>query len=132
MATFRGQDGSATYNAVSIGELRSWEMTGNEVELIDDTVKGDTSRTYKGGLVAPGSAVLNCWLDYVTGQQDVIDFINAGTSTAQSLVLTVDSGKTFTANAICQSYSVNSPEGSSVVDLTLNFQLSGDITVAWA
>jgi hypothetical protein len=132
MATYRGQDGSATYSAISIDELRSWELTGSEIELIDDTVKGDTTRTYKGGLVEPGTATLTGYLDYVTGQQDVIDFINAGTATAASLVLTVDTGKTFTANAICQSYSVNSPEGSSVVEVTFNFKLSGAITPAWA
>jgi hypothetical protein len=112
--------------------VRSWTLNASEVEMIDDTVKGDTSRTFKGGLVSPGTATVVCWLDYVTGQQDVIDYITAGTSTGYSLVLTVDTGKTFTADAISQGFTVSSPEGSSIVEVTYTFQLSGDITVAWA
>jgi hypothetical protein len=132
VATYRGQDGSVTFNAVSIGEVRSWTLNGSEIELIEDTVKGDTTKTYKGGLVESGTATVVCWLDYVTGQQDVIDYVIAGTDTAYSLVLLVESGKSFTGNALCQSYSVTSPEGSSVVEVTLNFKYTAAISVAWA
>jgi hypothetical protein len=52
--------------------------------------------------------------------------------TPYSLVLTVNTGKTFTANAFCQSYAITSPEGSSIVEATFNFKLTGAITPAWA
>ena len=132
MATYRGQDGSVTWGSSSISECRSWAINSPTLDTIEDTVKGDTAKTYKTGLLDPGTATVECYLDYTTGQQDVIDDINAGTGTEASLVLTVDTGKTFTVDAIPLSYSVSSPEGASIVPATFEFRLSGTIVVAWA
>ncbi len=132
MSTFRGQDGSVTWQASSVSECRSWSINSAQLDEIEDTVKGDTSKTFKTGLLDPGTSTVTCYLDYVTGQQDVIDDINAGTGTSASLVLLVDTGKTFTVNAIPLSYSVESPEGASIVPVTFTFRNSGTIVVAWA
>jgi hypothetical protein len=121
-----------TFNAVSIGEVRSWTLNGAEIDQIEDTVKGDSSKTYKGGLVETGTATVVVWLDYVTGQQDFIDLVNSGDDTASTLELVVDTNKKFTGSAFCQSYSASSSEGSSIVEATLNFKFSGAISVSWA
>jgi hypothetical protein len=134
MANFRGQDGSATVASVSIGELRSWSLDGVTIDTIEDTVKGDLHKTYLGGLGDGGSCSFTCYLDYVTGQQDLVDYFAAATpqSAAVAMVLTVDTGKTFSFNAVPQTFSTNSPEGSALVEATFNLKVSGAITVAWA
>ncbi len=132
MANQRGQDGSATVGAVAIDELRSWSMDGVALEIIDDTVKGDTHRTFKGGIGDGGSMSLSCWLDYTTAQQDIIDLINAGTGDAVAFVLLAATGKTFTGNAVPQSYSISSPEGSALTEITLNLKVTGAVGVSWS
>jgi hypothetical protein len=104
------------------------------IDTIEDTVKGDKHKTYLGGLADGGTCTFTCWLDYVTGQQDIIDYFAAATpqSAAVAIVLTVDTGKTFSFNAVPQSMSVNSPEGSALDEVTLNMKVSGAISVAWA
>jgi len=132
MSNFRGQDGSATWGAVSIDEMRSWSLDGVSLEMIDDTVKGDTHRTFKGGLGDGGTLTFTTWVDYATAQQDIIDLINAGTGTAVAFVVLVDTGKTLTGTAVPQSYSIESPEGSSVSTLSMTCKVSGAVGVTWA
>lgn len=132
MANQRGQDGSATIGAISLDELRSWSLDGVTLETIDDTVKGDTHRTFKGGIGDGGTITFTCWLDYTTAQQDIIDLINAGTGDAVAFVLLAATGKTFTGNAVPQSYSIESPEGSALASITLNTKVSGAVGVSWS
>lgn len=132
MANQRGQDGSVTIATVSIDELRSWSFDGVVLEIIDDTVKGDTHRTFKGGLGDGGTMSVSCWLDYATAQQDVIDLINAGTGDAVAFVLLAATGKTFTGNAVPQSYSISSPEGSALAEITLTLKVTGAVGVTWS
>ena len=47
-------------------------------------------------------------------------------------VLTADTGKYFTVSAICQSYSVSSPEGSAVDEITFTFKCTGSVTPGWS
>ena len=132
MANQRGQDGSVTIGAVAFDELRSWSLDGVSLEIIDDTVKGDTHRTFKGGIGDGGTITLVSWLDYATAQQDVIDLINAGTGSAVAFVLLAASGKTFTGNAVPQSYGLESPEGSSLAGMTYVAKVSGAVGVTWS
>ncbi len=132
MANQRGQDGSATIGAISLDELRSWSLDGVALEIIDDTVKGDTHRTFKGGIGDGGTISFTCWLDYTTAQQDVIDLINAGTGAAVAFVLLAASGKTFTGNAVPGSYSISSPEGSALAEITFTMKVSGAVGVTWS
>src|SRR3989304_3782147 len=72
-------DGSATFAAVNIGNLRTWEIdTG--MGVIDTTVKGDKHQAVVGGIVS-GTVTLTALLDYVTGQQDLIDFLETAPPT---------------------------------------------------
>lgn len=133
MATYRGQDGSVTWNSSTILECRSWVINSAQLDTIEDTVKGDTSKTFKTGLLDPGTASVSVYLDYAgTGQGAIIDDIVAGTGTSASLVLVVDTGKNFTVNGIPVSFNASSPEGSSIVETTFEFRLSGAIAVNWA
>ncbi len=132
MANQRGQDGSATYGAVSIDEIRSWSMSGVSLEIIDDTVKGDTHRTFKGGIGDGGTLSFTCWLDYVTAQQDIIDLINAGTGDGVAFVVLAATGKTFTGTAVPMSYDIESPEGSALASITLQCKVTGAVGVTWS
>ena len=132
MANQRGQDGSATFGAVAIDELRSWSLDGVLLETIQDTVKGDTHHTFKGGIGDGGTITFTCWLDYATAVQDIIDLINAGTGDAVAFVLLAATGKTFTGSAVPQSYSMESPEGSALTSVTLVLKVSGAIGVTWS
>ena len=132
MANQRGQDGSATVGAIALDELRSWSLDGVALEIIDDTVKGDTHRTFKGGIGDGGTISYSCWLDYTTAQQDLIDLINAGTGDAVAFVLLAATGKTFTGNAVPQSYSMSSPEGSALTEITFTTKVSGAVGVTWS
>ncbi len=135
MSNFRGQDGACSYAAVSFGELRNWSLDGVTVETIDDTVKGDSVRTHKAGLGDGGTATITCWLDYVTAQQDIIDHINTPSGIPAggvAIILTADTGKEFTFNAIPTSYSSNSPEGSALVEASFTLKVTGAVSVTWA
>ena len=132
MANQRGQDGSVTIGAVAYDELRSWSLDGVSLELIDDTVKGDTHRTFKGGIGDGGTITIVTWLDYATAVQDVIDFINAGTGAAVAFELLAATGKKFTGNAVPGSYNAESPEGSALDPCTLTMKVSGAVAVTWA
>jgi len=132
MANYRGQDGSATWGGVSIDELRAWRLDGVTLDIIEDTVKGDTHKTFKGGLGDGGTVTFTGWIDYATAQQDIIDLINAGTGAAVAFVLTVDTGKTFTGNAVPQSYSIESPEGSALASVTITGKVSDAVGVTWS
>lgn len=134
MATFRGQDGSATVDATAVGELRDWSLDGVEIEQMDDTVKGDTHRTGKGGIANSGSARFTCWLDYGdAGQAKVIDYFSGTPNSAGvTVVLLVGAGKSFTFTGVPQTYSLGSPEGTALCPLTFVFKVSGAVTIAWA
>ena len=133
MATFRGQDSTITYDSETIGEVTSINMSGIETDLIEDTVKGDTFKSYKGGLVDGGEISVACRLDYAnTGQAAIVDDVIAAAGTAKAVVVTIGAGKTFTQSAVALGYTVDSPEGSSIVGVTYRMKITTAVTVAWA
>ncbi len=71
-------DAAVTFADNAVAELLSWTLDHAGLELIDDTVKGDTHRTFKGGLARwSGSAA--AWLDYDDPQQaSLIDGLAPG------------------------------------------------------
>lgn len=125
-------DGSATYNALAISNLRSWEIT-TTAGVIDTTVKGDTHQQVVGGLVS-GTARCTALLDYVTGQKDVIDRLEATTPTGlpATLVLTTAAGKTFTVTALYTGHTITSPDGDNPVTAEFSFITTSKVTIAWA
>jgi len=132
MANYGGRNGAATYNGQSIGELISWEFS-YEGELIEDTVKGDSLRTYVPDLPT-GRCTLVAFLDRAsTGQDAMMDDVEAGlNNTARAVVLTVASGKTFSFSAYVTGYVTGSPEGGERDRVTFTLALTTAVTPAWA
>src|SRR5436190_22469310 len=132
MASFRGIEGSASYAATAIANLKSWAFTST-MGVIDVTVKGDKHQNVKGGVVT-GTATLTCVLDAVTGQLALISLLATATpaGTPGALVLTVDTGKTYTVQALYTGHTITSPDGDNPCTVDFNFTLSGAVTEAWA
>ena len=125
-------DAGVNFTANSVAEIRQWAMNA-ALEVIDDTVKGDLHRTFKGGLaVYSGSAT--AWLDYLdTEQASLIDEIanDPPDGTIAGLMFQIASGKTFYGAAELSSFSTESPEGSAVVPVTFEFQGTGQVLPDW-
>jgi hypothetical protein len=129
---------TVTFTSNSIGELTAWSIDSVEQELIEDTVKGDTFKTYKGGYVNwTGSATAR--LDYGdTKQAELVDMIATGSpdGTIATLVFLVEEGavgaqKMLYGAAFLTNFTVNSPEGSSIVEASFNFQGRDDLATNW-
>lgn len=134
MAELLGREGSMTYATVAMGlcKVISYEVSRPR---ISKTVKGDRHEKSRVGL--PERTIrFQGHLDYVTGQQDVIDFLETATpdETEGTLVFTVATGKTwtFTNGAVFLGYSITSPEGNSVVTFECEFALNVQATIAYA
>lgn len=61
MATFHGKDGVIQVGANAIASVVSWDYS-EEVELIDKSAMGDTSKTYLSGMTDGGGTV-ECLFD---------------------------------------------------------------------
>ncbi len=125
-------DAAVSFAANSVAEIRAWDLTV-EIEPIDDTVKGDTHRTFKGGL-AKWNGSATAWLDYLDTQQAaLIDEIanDPPDGTIAGLMFQVDSGKTWYGAAELSSFVTDSPEGTALQGVTFNFQGSGQVLPDW-
>lgn len=128
MATYTGQDGSLTIAGNAIAELRSFsvEHTTNTVE---NTVMGQDSRTYKGGLKEwSGSADIF----YST----TVGNISALLSGAEVALVAYPAGNTstypkLTGNIIVTGLSVNSTV-DGMVEASISFSGTGNLTVSTA
>lgn len=133
MAFQRGMDGSVTFNAVALGMCRVMGIDTSRGE-IDVTVKGDLHRQITGGLVSHKVTFAGI-LDYVTGQKDAIDRLEAATPvlTRATLIFTISTGKTWTwtSGALFMGYRITSPEGDNPVTFEADFDLSVPATIAW-
>src|SRR5574342_1221008 len=125
MAYQLGTTGSATYATIAISNLRNIRFSARR-STIDVTVKGDTRQKFAPGFVG-GTLTFDCLLDYVTGQQDLIDFLESATpdTTAGTLVVTLNTGKTFTwtNGALLLSHEITSPPGEVPVTVSFEFAL---------
>ena len=126
-------DGAAvSFTSNSVAEINAWDLTA-ELEIIDDTVKGDGHRTFRGGLAKwTGSAT--ALLDYLdTEQASLIDEIASGSpdGTIAGLMFQVASGKTWHGAAELTDCAVSSPEGSALVTVSFDFQGSGPVAPDW-
>ena len=132
MATFRGLEGLATYGGASVANLKTWELT-TSLAVLDTSVKGSKFQTVVGGQTS-GTARLTCLLDAVTGQLSLITALMAATPTVApaALVLTVDTGKTYTVQALYTGSNIVSGENTALCTVDFNFVLSGQVTEAWA
>ncbi|KKL76779.1 hypothetical protein LCGC14_2041480 [marine sediment metagenome] len=125
-------DAAVSFTSNSVAEIRAWDLTA-ELETIDDTVKGDTHRTFKGGL-AKWNGTATAWLDYLDTQQAaLIDAIATGSpdGTIAGLMFQISSGKTWYGGAELSNFSTDSPEGTALVPVSFDFQGSGQVLPDW-
>ena len=135
MANYKGDEGSLTYatSTDTMIEVLSWSLTGANVGVIEDSVKGDTNRTYKGGRADGGSITARCQLDYDDSVQAAwIDSVIAGTGSEVAVELLVATSKQFNVNIIPTGMDLDNPEGESIVQGTLSGKVTGAIVVSWA
>lgn len=132
MATYRGMDGSVTFAANVVGEVKSWnaQITG---EVLDTTKMGDKWRTVKGG-VGSWSGQLVAQLDYgdTLGQKAIIDKLIAATpsDTAFAAELLANTGKKITGSIFIASIAITAQLGS-IIEVTIGFEGSGAPAISW-
>jgi hypothetical protein len=133
MSVYLGQTGAATYAGSALSNLRNIRW-GAKRGTIDTTVKGDTTFQSKAGFVTR-TVSFDALLDYVTGQKTVMDLIEVAspTVTAGTLVITVDTGKTFTytTGAIYIGHEIVSPPGEAPVTVSFEFALIVPAVISW-
>jgi hypothetical protein len=126
-------DGSMTYATVALGNGRIIDLEVTRAG-IPSTVKGDKHATEVGGLV-DRNITFQGLLDYVTAQQDLIDFLETATPdvTIGTLVFTVATGKTWTwtNGALLKGYTIGSPDSDGLCTFTATWHLNTIATIAW-
>ena len=125
-------DAAVSFTANSVAEIRAWDLTA-EIEMIQDTVKGDKHHTFKGGL-AKWSGTASAWLDYLDTQQAaLIDEIanDPPDGTIAGLMFQAASGKTWHGAAELRNFSTDSPEGTALQGVSFDFQGSGQVLPDW-
>ena len=127
MATITGNDGVVLIGSDVIAEVRSFSIT-ETAEQIEDTVLGDTNRTYKAGM-SEVSGTISCYFDDSdTNGQEAMD---VGSSV--SLVLRPEGTGTglanwsVTATILEASTEVNMNE---IVTRDFSWSASGSLTKA--
>ena len=131
MATYVGRDGSVSFAASLVGELKSWTLT-SDVEIMPDTAMGDVWQTVVGGVASwTGSATAH--IDYDSNQKNAIDDIINATPSGDSvaMIFLVATGKTFTGNALVSSVAMSATMGD-IIEVVLNFTGNGALAPTWA
>lgn len=134
MATFEGDSGSIKYAGNAVAEVLSWSISGASVGVIEDSVKGDANRTYKGGRAEGGSVTARCMLDYgdTNGQKAWADSVIAGTGALVTMQLLTAAGKFLQVTAIPTGMDLDSPEGEGITGGTFTAKVSGLPAWTWA
>lgn len=126
MANHTGDEGTVKIGSDVIAEIRSFSLT-ETAELIEDTAKGDASKTYQAGK-KDASGSLECWWDetdttgqgvLVVGAQVALDLYPEGAATGDTYYQI--------AAAIITEVGRESPEGDGIVSVSFNFQASGGV-----
>jgi len=133
MATFTGENGKVEISAedsagtVTVAEVRSWTVEHSK-DVIEDTVMGDSARTYQSGL------------HQFTGSMEVVyDSTHTGATNAfdpsQDGALSIEfypdatTGQKFTGSVIVTSVS-RTASYDDLITATANFQGTGALTIA--
>ncbi|HLE03971.1 MAG TPA: hypothetical protein VI729_05070 [Anaerolineales bacterium] len=132
VATAIASNATLTFESHSVAELKEWTLD-SEIDVIPDTVKGDKHKTFKGG-IAGHRGRATAWLDGAdTEQAALLAKIAAGTpdGTVAALTFKVADGKYFYGAALLSNFSVGSPEGSALVPVSFDFQITGPLAKEW-
>ena len=133
MATYRGMDGSITFAANVVAEVKSWSLTSS-LETLDGSKMGDAWRIFVGGM-GTWSGQATCNLDYgdTLGQKAIIDRIATATpgTTSAALLLRQSATKTWGGNVFVTGFNITQALGQ-IVEAQLTFQGTGALSLAWA
>ncbi len=125
-------DAAVSFADNRMAEVKSWTVDQAGFEMIEDTVKGDTHKTYRGGLnTFTGSAA--AWLDYLDTQQAaLIDAIanDPPDGAIASLILEVAPSRFFYGGVVLASFVSASPD-NGLVPVGFTFQGTGQVLVSW-
>ena len=134
MSTFAGDEGSIKYAGNAVAEVLSWSIAGTSVGIVEDSVKGDANRTYKGGRGEGGSVTARVMLDYgdTIGQKAWADSVVAGTGALVTMQLLTATGKFLQVTAIPTGMDLDSPEGESITGGMFTAKVSGLPAWTWS
>ena len=135
MTAYLGQGATITIGspAVAIGQILSIDGPTMERTMVDTTNLGtSTLRTFVPGFGDGGEVTLEAQFDNDdNGQQDVLESFEAGSATAEAIVITTSDSDTFSFNAYVRSFSI-SQNMDEVNRVTMVLKVSGDVTHASA
>ena len=132
MATYKGKEGSVTFAAGVVGEVKSFNVN-SEVEILDTTAMGDDWETKDGG-VGRWTAQVTAHLDYDdVAQKAMIDDIMVAAPTGEAIAceFLIATGKLFGGNAIVQSVGITQQLGA-IVEVAISLVGTGALTPTWA
>lgn len=129
MATYEGSNGQVMLNSVAVAEVRSWTLTHTR-EVVEDTVMGDSFRTYKKGLQVWTGSMEVVYSDSESGTVELA--IDPDNDSAITVKFYADSNNTTTAvwegGVVVTSFSVsNTFDG--LMTATVEFQGTGAPTL---
>jgi len=130
MTAYLGQGATVTFGGVAIAQLLSIDGPNIERTMVDTTNLGTTTlRTFLPGFGDGGEISMECQFEHATGQEDVFESIDAGSSTAVAVVVTFSDNDTYSFDAFVRSVS-HSQSMDEVNRSTIVLKVTGDITHA--
>jgi hypothetical protein len=132
MANFANDLGSIEVGSQAVGEVLAYSWDGADVGVIEDTIKGETVRTFKSGRVDLGTFTITAQFDYgdTNGQKVLLDDVIAGTGTSLTVDLISDTGKEINLTGFATGVSVENAEGEGIQQATYVGKVTA-ASVAW-
>jgi hypothetical protein len=126
MARIVGNEGSVTFGTHNL-TANAWSMSVSRV-VNDVTAYGDNSSNFRGGIPTYTGSVSGFMDD---SSAPALGYANFQTGDTVSVVLTAQTGNTWTGTAVVSGVSIGT---SKTGDATISFDFSftGDVTEAWA
>lgn len=133
MTAYLGQGATITIDSVAVGQILSIDGPTMERTMVDTTNLGtSTLRTFIPGFGDGGELTIEAQFDNDdAGQQDVLESFEAGSATAEAIVITTSDSDTFSFNAYVRSFSI-SQNMDEVNRVTMVLKVSGNVTHASA
>ena len=131
MTAYLGQGATITIDTVAVGQILSIEGPSMERAIVDTTHLGtSTLRTFVPGFGDGGELTIEAQFDNDdAGQQDVLESFEAGSATAETIVITTSDSDTFTFSAFVRSFSI-SQSMDEVNRVNMVLKVSGNVTHA--
>ena len=133
MTAYLGQGATITIDSVAVGQILSIDGPTMERTMVDTTNLGtSTLRTFVPGFGDGGELTIEAQFDNDdAGQQDILESFEAGSATAEAIVITTSDSDTFSFNAYIRSFSI-SQNMDEVNRVNMVLKVTGDVTHASA